>query len=260
MNRIDVKFANLKSQGKKALITFVTAGDPDLVITEKLVLEMEKAGADIIELGVPFSDPVAEGPIIQAASARSLKNNTNLNDIFNLVVRLRQKTQVPILLMMYLNCIYNFGKDNFFSMCSQSGIDGVIVPDMPFEERSELSFEAHKHGIYSISLVAPTSNDRIKAIAEESEGFLYCVSSIGVTGTRSSFKTNFDEFFSQIYRHVKIPTAIGFGISTPEQVKALKKYADGIIVGSVIVKIVGQYGKDCVEPVCDFVRSLKAEL
>jgi len=260
MNRIDVKFADLKSKGKKALITFITAGDPDLTTTESLVLEMEKAGADIIELGVPFSDPVAEGPIIQAASARSLKNNTNLNDIFNLVVSLREKTNVPILLMMYLNCIYNYGKDNFFAMCAKSGIDGVIVPDMPFEERSELSSEAHKYGIYSISLVAPTSNDRIKAIAEQSEGFLYCVSSIGVTGTRSSFNTNFDEFFSQIDLHVKIPTAIGFGISTPEQVAALKKYADGIIVGSAIVKIVGQYGKKSVEPVCDFVRSLKAEL
>lgn len=260
MNRIDIKFADLKAQGKKALITFITAGDPDFDTTEKLVYELINSGVDIIELGVPFSDPVAEGPIIQAASARSLLNNTNLNDIFTLVDRLRQNVDLPILLMMYINSIYSFGKDNFFYLCSKVGIDGVIVPDLPFEERFEISVEADKYGIYSISLVAPTSSDRIKSITEESKGFLYCVSSLGVTGTRSNFTTDFDEFFSTINMYSEIPTAIGFGISSPDQVAALKKYADGVIIGSAIVKIIGHYGSDCVEPVGCFVKELKAAL
>ena len=196
LNRIDQRFAALKLQNKKALITFITAGDPDLKATETLVLEMEKAGADIIELGVPFSDPVAEGPVIQAASERALKSGTTLKDIFTLVKNLRQKTDIPILLMMYLNCIFKYGKEKFFENCVESGIDGVIVPDMPFEERDEISAESKKAGVYAINLVAPTSKERIKEIASESEGFLYCVSSLGVTGQRSNFSTDFDDSFN----------------------------------------------------------------
>lgn len=260
MNRIDEKFIELKAKNEKALITFVTAGDPDIETTEKLVLEMVAAGADIIELGVPFSDPVAEGPVIEAASARALLNGVNLYDIFLLVKKLRVKTDVPILLMMYLNSIFRFGKERFFALCRESGIDGVIVPDMPFEEKGEIAEEAKKAGVYSISLVAPTSKDRIKMIAEASEGFLYCVSSLGVTGQRSSFSTNFEEFFTLINQYSKVPAALGFGISTAEQVRALKEYSDGIIVGSAIVKIVGEYGRDSMKPVYEFVKGLKLAL
>ena len=260
MNRIDKKFVELKAQNKKALITFITAGDPDIKTTEELVLEMECAGADIIELGVPFSDPVAEGPTIQAASERALKNGVSLDDIFMLVNRLRQKTAIPILLMMYLNCIYKYGKERFFSMCAENGVDAVIVPDMPFEERDEISAEAKKYNVYSINLVAPTSNDRIKQIAKESQGFLYCVSSLGVTGQRSNFTTDFSSFFSLINEYAKVPAALGFGIYTPQQVSELKEYCQGIIVGSAIVRIVEQYGKESPKPVASFVKSLKEAL
>jgi len=260
MNRIDKAFRNLKLNNQKALITFVTAGDPNIETTEKLVLEIVKDGADIVELGVPFSDPVAEGPVIQAASERALKNGANLMQIFALVKRLRQKINVPILLMMYLNCIFKFGKERFFSMCEECGIDGVIVPDMPFEEKAEIEAEAKEYGIFSISLVAPTSQERIKTIAQESEGFLYCVSSLGVTGQRNDFSTDFNEFFSVINKYAKVPTALGFGISSPEQVKELKQYCDGIIVGSAIVKIVEKYGENSVKPTGEFVQSLKKAL
>ena len=256
-NRIDEKFAELKEQNKKALITFVTAGDPDIKTTEELVMEMIGEGADIIELGVPFSDPVAEGPVIQAASERALKNGVSLDDIFMLVKRLRVKTNVPILLMMYLNCIYKFGKERFFSLCAECGVDGMIVPDMPFEERDEIRAEANKYNVYSISLVAPTSDERIKKIAEESQGFLYCVSSLGVTGQRSDFTTDFKAFFSLINKYSKVPSALGFGISTPQQVTELKDFSQGIIVGSAIVKIVEEYGRNSPKPVAEFVKSLR---
>ena len=255
MNRIDEKFASLGE--KKALITFVTAGDPDLETTEKLVLSMVDAGVDIIELGVPFSDPVAEGPIIQDASKRSLDAGTTLVKIFNLVKSMREKTNVPILLMMYLNSIFGFGTDKFFQLCVECGIDGVIVPDMPFEERDELLSYSQKYGVHSISLVAPTSKDRIAMIASEAKGFLYCVSSTGVTGTRNSFQTDFNEFMGTIKQHAKVPCAIGFGISNPEQAKKMSQYSDGVIVGSAIVRIIEKEKQASVKSVHDFVKSLK---
>lgn len=260
MNRIDRTFAKLREANKKALIAFITAGDPDLETTEHLVLAMEKAGVDIIELGVPFSDPVAEGPVIQASSERALKSGTNLNAVFASVKKLREKTDLPLLLMLYLNSIYLFGTERFFLECAKSGVDGVIVPDMPFEERDEIAEEAKKNIVYSISLVAPTSKERIAMIAPQSTGFLYCVSSLGVTGQRSSFGTDFEGFFSEIRQHASIPAALGFGISSPEQVRALKGYCDAIIVGSAIVKIVEQHGRESVEPVARFVAELKAAL
>lgn len=258
MNRIDKKLRSLN--GKKALITFVTAGDPDLETTEKAVLAMLDAGADIVELGVPFSDPIAEGVVIQNASKRSLDAGTTLVKIFDLVKRLREKTDAPLLLMMYLNTIFGFGTEKFFQLCVENGIDGVIVPDMPFEERDEIEPMAKKYGVHSISLVAPTSKDRIKMIASEAEGFLYCVSSTGVTGTRSSFSTDFDEFFSTIKENSTIPCAVGFGISTPEQAKKMAQYCDGIIVGSAIVKILEAEKQDAEKPVFDFVKSLRQAL
>lgn len=260
MNRIDEKLARLKEENKKALITFVTAGDPNIAQTERLVLEMFEAGADIVELGVPFSDPIAEGKIIQNASKRALEAGTTLTDIFNLVERLRKKTDAPLLLMMYLNTIFKFGTEKFFNLCKEKGIDGVIVPDMPFEERDEIQETAEKYGIHSINLVAPTSKDRIEMIAKESKGFLYCVSSTGVTGTRSEFSTNFEDFFGIIKKYATCPCAVGFGISSPEQAREMSQYCDGVIVGSAIVKIVEEKVEDASSFVYDFVKSLRVAL
>ena len=260
MNRIDRKFDELKQQGRKALITFVTAGDPDLDTTIDLVLAMEKGGADIVELGVPFSDPVAEGPTIQEASLRSLQNGTTLVKIFEMVKKLRQKTDMPLLLMMYVNTIFRFGTQRFFDLCVECGIDGVIVPDLPFEERDEIKGFADAVGVYSISLVAPTSHERIKMIAEAGKGFLYCVSSTGVTGVRDRFSTDFQEFFDAIERYTAVPAAVGFGIATPEQAKVMKQYCEGVIVGSAIVEKVAEYGTKAAEPVGSLVASLRQAL
>ena len=189
-NRIDACFEKLKAENKKALVTFITAGDPNMDTTEKCVLEMYNNGSDIIEIGVPFSDPIAEGATIQKASLRSLSGGTNLDKIFDLVRKLRTQTDKPMLLMMYINTIFKYGTAKFFELCKETQIDGVIVPDMPFEEREELQSEAEKNGIYTIFLVAPTSHERVKMIAEKSKGFLYVVSSLGVTGMRSEITTD----------------------------------------------------------------------
>ena len=260
MNRIDKALSELKAKGEKALITFVTAGDPDLDTTGKLILKMFESGSDIIEIGVPFSDPVAEGKVIQEASLRSLSQGTNLTGIFNMVEDLRKQTDKPLILMMYINTIFRFGTERFFTLCREKGIDGVIVPDLPFEERNEVQPYAKDNGILAISLVAPTSHQRIADIAAEAEGFLYCVSSTGVTGTRSKFTTNFDEFFGEIKKSCKVPAMVGFGISGPEQAKKMSAYCDGIIVGSAVVKIVAEHGKDSAEKVGEFVKSLKAAI
>ena len=220
MNRIDATFQKLQEQGRKALIPFVTAGDAGLDTTEQLVLQLEASGADIIELGVPFSDPIAEGPVIQEASVRSLENGTKLVDIFDLVKRLREKTQVPLLLMLYINSIFGFGTERFFQLCAESGVDGVIVPDLPYEEQDEIQEAADRAGVYSISMVAPTSQERIAMIASAAKGFLYCVSSTGVTGMRKEFTTDFDAFFHTIRQSAHIPCAVGFGLSGPEQAQS----------------------------------------
>ncbi|MGN1134166.1 MAG: tryptophan synthase subunit alpha [Oscillospiraceae bacterium] len=257
-NRIDACFEQLKKEGIKALIGFITAGDPDLETSEKAVLEMYDNGVDIIELGVPFSDPIAEGVTIQKSSQRSLNHNTTLDDIYGLVENLRKKTDKPLLLMMYLNTIYKYGTEKFFSLCKEKQIDGVIVPDMPFEERDELLESSEKYGVYLINLVAPTSHERINMIAKESKGFLYVVSSLGVTGTRSEITTDFDSLLAPLKEHPEYcPACIGFGISSPEQAKKMSSYCDGVIVGSAIVKYFEKYGKDCIPYVGEFVRSLR---
>lgn len=258
MNRIDRKFAALKEQGEKALIPFVTAGDPDLETTEKLVPAMLGAGADLVEIGVPFSDPVAEGPVIQKASRRALDSGTTLVKIFGMVRRLREKTDEPLLLMMYLNSIFRFGTERFCSLCEETGVDGVIVPDMPYEERGEIQGAADRHGVVPIRMVAPTSHERIQMIASSAKGFLYCVSSTGVTGMRSRFATDFSGFFGAVRKYAKVPCAVGFGISNPEQAGKMAAYCDGAIVGSAIVKIVEREGRNAVPAVASFVRSLKA--
>jgi tryptophan synthase alpha chain len=261
-DRIAEMFEKQKKQDKKALITFITAGDPDIETTKRLVLSMEKAGANLVELGIPFSDPVAEGPVIQAADLRALSHGLRTDTIFDAVADLRHNTQMPIVFMMYINCIFTYGKERFFERCSECDIDGVIVPDLPFEEKDEVSHEAAKYNVHVISLVAPTSHERVGMIAKEAEGFLYCVSSEGVTGVRKNFDTDFEAYFATINKYVKVPTAIGFGISTPEQAKQLQKYADGIIVGSAIVRLVGgaKTPDDAVTAVSEFIGSLRSAM
>lgn len=262
MNRIDAMFSRKREEGKKALITFVTAGDPDVGTTRRIVLALEAAGADLVELGVPYSDPVAEGPVIQAANVRALKNDVRLDTLFGLVEGLRAETQMPIVFLMYVNCILQYGKDAFFSRCVSAGVDGVILPDLPLEESDEIHDVSARYGVYLIRLVAPTSDGRIEAIAKRAEGFLYCVSSLGVTGMRSSFSTDFRDFFERIDRARTAPSAIGFGVSTPEQARELSGFCDGVIVGSALVRRIGD-AKDPEEAVREaaaFTRLLRQAL
>lgn len=241
----------------KAFIPFITAGDPDLGITEQLVPAMAKAGADLIELGIPFSDPVAEGSVIQEADMRALSSGTTTDKIFETVKRIRKETDVPLAFMTYINPIYVYGSERFIKHAADCGIDALIVPDMPFEEKDELLPLCRQFHIDLISLIAPTSKERIRSIAAEAEGFVYCVSSMGVTGVRKEITTDIGEMVSLVKNAKDIPCAIGFGISTPEQAKQMSREADGVIVGSAIVKIAAKYGKDCVGPICDYVREMK---
>lgn len=253
MNRIQNVFEN-----KKAFIPFITAGDPDLSVTEQLVPAMAEAGADLIELGIPFSDPVAEGVVIQEADMRALASGTTTDKIFDSVRRIRQKTDVPLAFMTYINPVFAYGVDKFMKNAVDCGIDALIVPDMPFEEREELLPACKKYGMVLIYLVAPTSKERAQAIARESDGFVYCVSSLGVTGVRSEITTNIKEMVDTVKQGKDVPCAVGFGISTPEQACKMSAQSDGVIVGSAIVKMVAKYGIDCVGPVCDYVREMKA--
>ena len=252
MNRIEKVFQN-----KKAFIPFVTAGDPNLTITKNLVLRMGAAGADLIELGIPFSDPVAEGPIIQAADDRALANGVTTDKIFDMVKELRRESSIPIAFMTYINPIYTYGVERFMEQCRKAQIDGIIVPDLPFEEKEEIKPYCDHYGITLISMIAPTSMERIRMIAKEAEGFLYCVSSMGVTGVRSDLGTGIAEMIHQAKDSKEIPCAIGFGISTPEQATAMSSLGDGVIVGSAIVNLVGEYGEDCIPYVEDYVRRMK---
>lgn len=257
-NRIDSCFEQLKSEGKKALITFVTAGDPDMDTTEKAVIELYKNGSDIVELGVPFSDPIAEGPTIQMASLRSLQNGTTLDKIFALVQNIRKQTDKPLVLMMYLNTIFKYGKEKFFAKCENCQIDGVIVPDIPFEERDEIIDFADRHNVYMINLVSPTSAKRVSMIAKEAKGFLYVVSSLGVTGARSEITTDFNKLLAPLHENKgSCPCCIGFGISTPELAKKMSAYSDGVIVGSAVVDYIAKYGKDSPAKVGEFVKTLR---
>ena len=253
MNRIQQVFEN-----KKAFIPFITAGDPDLSVTEALVPAMAEAGADLIELGIPFSDPVAEGIVIQEADLRSLASGTTTDKIFDTVRRIRQKTDVPLAFMTYINPVFAYGVDKFMKNAADCGIDALIVPDMPFEEREELLPACKKYDMTLFYLVAPTSRERAQAIARESDGFVYCVSSLGVTGVRSEITTNIKEMVDTVKQGRNVPCAIGFGISTPEQASKMASQADGVIVGSAIVKMIARYGINCVEPVCDYVKQMKA--
>ena len=253
MNRIERAFYQ-----KKAFIPFITAGDPDLETTKKLVLGMAKAGADLIELGIPFSDPVAEGPVIQAADLRALSGGVTTDKIFLMVEELRKECDVPFAFMTYINPVYTYGTERFMKRCSEVGVDALIVPDMPYEEKEELKPYCEEYGITLISLIALTSKERIRKIAKEAQGFIYCVSSLGVTGVRSEMGRGLKEMLQQVKEVTDIPCAIGFGIATPEQASEMAAIADGVIVGSAIVDMVGRHGKDCIPYVEEFVYKMKA--
>jgi len=251
MSRIRKAFEN-----KKAFIAFVTGGDPDIETTAELIPVMAEAGADLIEIGIPFSDPVAEGSVIRQASERVLKNGCTVEKLFDMVSKVRRLTDVPLLFMTYLNPVYVYGKEKFLNHCRQCGIDGIIVPDMPFEEKDELSGLCEDNGIDLISMIAPTSDERIYRIAKEAKGFLYCVSSLGVTGIRSKITTDMGQMIRRVREVTDIPCAVGFGISTPEQAAGLAQISDGVIVGSAIVKLIGEHGRGCIAPVTGYIRRM----
>jgi tryptophan synthase alpha chain len=240
MNRIDLKFKNLKNKGEKAMISFITAGDPDFKITEELVYGMEEAGADIIELGIPYSDPIADGVTIQKSSARALKNGTTISKIMQCVKSIRVNTEIPLVYLVYYNSVFKYGINRFIEECQKSGIDGIIIPDLPIEERKEILNIADKFEIALIPLIAPTSKERIEKIVTNASGFIYCVSTNGVTGTRSEIDTDIKAYMDTVSKFTDIPRAIGFGISSAKMAKELKEYCDGIIVGSAIVKKVDE--------------------
>lgn len=250
------KIADAFAAGK-AFIPFLTCGDPDLETTEKLIGAMAEAGADLIELGIPFSDPTAEGPVIQEANLRALSAGTTTDKIFDMVRRVRKTVSIPMVFMTYANVIFSYGADRFLQTAAEIGMNGIIVPDVPFEEKQEFEPLCQKYGLAQISMIAPTSHDRIRAIAEQANGFLYCVSSLGVTGTRSSITTDIGAMVKLVKEVKDIPCAVGFGISTPEQAESMCRQADGAIVGSAIVKLIAQYGRDSVQPVADYVHSMK---
>lgn len=253
------KIADAFKNGK-AFIGFVTAGDPDLETSEKIIVKMAQAGCDLIEIGIPFSDPIAEGPVIQNANIRSLAQGTTTDKVFKLTKKVSQQIDTPMVYMTYLNVLFKYGYDRFLENAKNSGISGVIIPDMPFEEKAELQNVADQYGIDVISLIAPTSEQRIQMIASDAKGFIYEVSSLGVTGVRSEIKTDLEAITESVKQVTDVPVAIGFGINTPQQAKKYAGIADGVIVGSAIVKLVEQYGKDAPDRIYDYVKSMKAAI
>jgi tryptophan synthase alpha chain len=251
--------SNIKKafENGKAFIAFITCGDPDLETTKKVVIEAANNGADLIELGIPFSDPTAEGPVIQGANLRALTGGVTTDKIFDLVADIRKEVSIPMVFMTYANVVYSYDADKFMANCQKVGIDGVILPDLPFEEKEEFDEVSKKYGIDLVSLIAPTSENRIAMIAKEAQGFLYIVSSLGVTGTRSNIDTDLGSMVKIVKENTDIPCAIGFGISTPEQAANISKLSDGVIVGSAIIKILEKYGKEAPKYVGEYVKSMK---
>lgn len=240
----------------KAFIPFITAGDPDLASTERFVLAMAEAGADLIEIGIPFSDPIAEGVVIQEADIRALRSGTTTEKVFEMVKSLRQKTDIPLVFMTYLNIVFYYGYDQFFTRCAEVGISGIIIPDLPYEEKNECAGIAAEHQVEIVSMIAPTSRERIQTIASDAEGFLYVVSSMGVTGVRQKITTDLKTIIGQIREVTSLPAAIGFGISTPGQASDMAAISDGAIVGSAIVRLVAEYGREAEDPVREYVRQM----
>ncbi len=255
MSKIKEAFAH-----GKAFIPFITCGDPDLETTEKIVHSMVSKGADLIELGIPFSDPTAEGPVIQGANIRALSGGVTTDKIFDMVKRLRQDITIPMVFMTYANVVYSYDAEKFIGTCAKIGIDGLILPDLPFEEKDEFAPVCRKYGVDLISLIAPTSENRIAMIAKEAEGFIYIVSSLGVTGVRSEINTDIDSIVKVIKENTDIPCAVGFGISTPEQAAKMASVSDGAIVGSAIIKIIAEHGQNAAGPVGEYVENMKNAL
>ena len=245
---------------KKAFIPFITCGDPDLATTAAAVREAAANGADLIELGIPFSDPTAEGPVIQAANLRALKGGVTTDKIFALVKDLRRDVTVPMVFMTYANVVFSYGAERFISICRDIGIDGLILPDLPFEEKDEFDPLCRRYGVDLISLIAPTSASRIAMIAREAEGFIYLVSSLGVTGTRDEIRTDLAAIVREVRKNTDTPCAIGFGISTPAQAKQMAQLSDGAIVGSAVIKLLEQYGTEAPPHIGAFVREMKQSL
>jgi len=261
MTRIGEKFDRLKRAGEKALIPFFFAGDPDMATTYGLVLEAEKSGADLIELGIPYSDPLADGPVNQAASARALKNGVRLGGVFSLVRDLRQKTRIPILFLLYFNCVMQYGIERFLSDCAISGVDGLVIPDLPYEERTNYADVFGRYPVDIIPLVTPASRERAANITRGAGGFVYCVTSSGVTGMRDRFETDFAAFMKEVGGVTKLPKVLGFGISTPAQAKELKNHAEGVIVGSAAVRLIERCAPEALmREFSRFIREFKEAL
>ncbi len=252
MSKIPEAFKN-----GKAFIGFLTAGDPTCEKTVEYILAMVDAGCDLIEIGIPFSDPMAEGVVIQDANVRALKHSTTTDDVFDIVAKVRQKTDVPIVFLTYINPVFFYGYEKFFRKCSELGVDGIISPDLPYEEKGEIADIALENGVDVISLIAPTSKERIQKIASDATGFIYVVSSLGVTGMRSEIKTDLNAILADIRDVTDLPLAVGFGINTPEQASQIGKIADGVIVGSAIVKIIEEHGEDATDALREYVSSMK---
>lgn len=252
MSRIQEAFQN-----KKAFIPFLTAGDPSMEATVRFILKMAEAGADLIEIGIPFSDPTAEGPVIQNASLRALKGGMTTDKAFDIVRRVREKSQIPLVFMTYLNPVFHYGYEAFFLKCKQLGVSGIILPDLPFEEKAEVETVAQKYGVDVISMISPASEERIEKIAASAKGFLYVVSSMGVTGVRTEIHTDLESMIAKIRKVSGIPCAVGFGISTQEQAGKMAGIADGVIVGSAIVRLIEEYGEEAEEKVYKYVLGMK---
>lgn len=255
MSRIKDAFTN-----GKAFIPFITCGDPDLTTTREIVLGMAANGADLIELGIPFSDPTAEGPVIQDANLRALRGGVTTDKIFDMVRELRKELTIPMVFMTYANVVFSYDADKFISACAKIGIDGLILPDLPFEEKGEFDQICKKYDVDLISLIAPTSDNRIAMITKEAEGFIYIVSSLGVTGVRSEINTDISSLVNLVRENTSVPCAVGFGISTPEQAAKMAAVSDGVIVGSAIIKLIAQYGRNAAGPVGEYVKSMKEAL
>lgn len=254
MNRIDLEFDNLKKQGKKALVPFVTFSDLDSCELADTIVEMRNCGANIVEIGVPFSEPLADGPVIQEAYSKALKKGNRLDAVYETISLVNEKCDIPIIVMVYYNIIFCNGVEKFMDKAKEVGIDGLIVPDIPLEERGELLDVCKSRGIHLIPLVAPTSKDRIKAITNDSNGFVYCISSNGVTGERSSFNNNIQSYLDEVKNCTDLPLLLGFGISSRESVRDVKDFADGVIVGSAVVKRLDD------KSAVDFIKELRDEL
>jgi len=261
-SRISIRFGQLKEKGKKALIGYLTCGYPDMDTTMQLVTKAQEAGVDIMELGIPYSDPVADGPVIQMASETALQNGVNIDMIFGMVKELRKSTEIPLVIMAYYNSVFRYGNEKFISGCKDAGVDGLIVPDLPYEERGILAGFADEAGIDLIPLVAPTSEDRIKTIASKAKGFVYCVSTMGVTGRRSALSEELGTFMEKVRENTDLPLAIGFGISGAEAAANVKGLCDGVIVGSAIIEKIGEGEAkgDSLSEVIPFIRELKSAL